>query len=240
MVPRRGFDHADLLFTQAYDVATGFGAAPLAALVLAEQALVATSRDDWASADVLLKRALEIVGEGPYDAYWTSALVLAAAAHAAAHRGEVHETRQLVRRAARLRPLLTYALPVVSVQALLQLAHAYLALVDPSGARVVLAQANSILRRRPDLGTLRDTVANLQVRVDQITVATAFGASSLTAAELRLLPLLPTHLSFPEIAERLFVSPHTVKTQVKSIYRKLHVSSRGQAVDRIAELGVPR
>ena len=63
------------------------------------------------------------------------------------------------------------------------------------------------------------------------------GTSSLTTAELRLVPLLPTHLSFREIAAQLFVSPHTVKTQVKSIYRKLGVSSRGEAVDLLSELG---
>ena len=63
------------------------------------------------------------------------------------------------------------------------------------------------------------------------------GTSSLTTAELRILPLLPTHLSFPEIAGQLSVSPHTVKSQVRSIYRKLGVSSRSEAVDLLAELG---
>ena len=44
------------------------------------------------------------------------------------------------------------------------------------------------------------------------------GASTLTTAELRLLPLLPTHLSFKEIGDRLDVSKHTVKTRAVSIY----------------------
>ena len=64
------------------------------------------------------------------------------------------------------------------------------------------------------------------------------GASALTAAELRLLPLLSTHLSFPEIAAELFLSPHTIKSQMKSIYRKLDASSRNQAVTRARELGL--
>ncbi|MGH8834293.1 MAG: helix-turn-helix transcriptional regulator [Actinomycetes bacterium] len=50
---------------------------------------------------------------------------------------------------------------------------------------------------------------------------------------------MATHLSFPQIAQRLYVSPHTVKSQAKSVYRKLGVSSRGQAVDLMAEMGVP-
>ena len=56
------------------------------------------------------------------------------------------------------------------------------------------------------------------------------GASSLTSAELRVLPMLATHLSFPEIGTDLFLSPHTVKSQAMSIYRKLGASSRSQAV----------
>jgi len=68
--------------------------------------------------------------------------------------------------------------------------------------------------------------------------AVGFGASSLTAAELRLLPLLSTHLSFREIGERLYVSAHTVKTQASSVYRKLGVSSRSEAVTRSQDLGL--
>jgi LuxR family maltose regulon positive regulatory protein len=59
-----------------------------------------------------------------------------------------------------------------------------------------------------------------------------------TAAELRLLPILPTHLSFQEIADGLFVSRNTVKTQALSIYGKLQASSRAEAVERAVELGL--
>ena len=68
--------------------------------------------------------------------------------------------------------------------------------------------------------------------------AVALGASSLTAAELRLLPLLSTHLSFREIGERLYLSSNTVKTQAYSVYKKLGVSSRSRAVARTRELGL--
>jgi LuxR family transcriptional regulator, maltose regulon positive regulatory protein len=232
-------DRADNLFTRAYDAAVAFDAAPLAALTFAEQALIAAERQQWVGVESMLGRAVEIVESGHLDGYWSSALIFAAAARAAAHRGEMRQARQLVQRAARLRPLLTYALPVVSLQTLIELARTYLALVDPSGALAVLEQAQDIIRRRPDLGTLTVAVERLQARADQITVAAAIGTSSLTTAELRLMPLLPTHLSLPQIAERLYLSPHTVKAQVKSIYRKLGVSSRGAAVDMMAGMSVP-
>src|SRR3974377_2084080 len=63
------------------------------------------------------------------------------------------------------------------------------------------------------------------------------GASPLTA-ELRLLPLLSTHLSHAEIAAELFVSPNTAKTHAVSIYRKLGVGARGQAGARARQLGL--
>jgi LuxR family maltose regulon positive regulatory protein len=59
--------------------------------------------------------------------------------------------------------------------------------------------------------------------------------SSLTTTELRLLPLLTTHLTFREIGERLHLSPNTIKTQAISIYRKLDATSRSAAVQRAAE-----
>jgi LuxR family maltose regulon positive regulatory protein len=64
------------------------------------------------------------------------------------------------------------------------------------------------------------------------------GASSLTAAELRLLPLLPTHLSFRQLGHRLSISANTVKTQALSTSRKFGVSSRSEAVDRARQLGL--
>jgi DNA-binding CsgD family transcriptional regulator len=55
--------------------------------------------------------------------------------------------------------------------------------------------------------------------------------SRLTAAEWRVLRELVTHRTIKEIADRLSVSPHTVKTQVTSIYGKLGVTHRSEAVD---------
>jgi LuxR family maltose regulon positive regulatory protein len=63
-------------------------------------------------------------------------------------------------------------------------------------------------------------------------------ASPLTPAEMRVLRYLPTHLTFAAIANELFVSRNTVKTQAISIYRKLGVSSRTPAVDTARDLGL--
>ena len=68
--------------------------------------------------------------------------------------------------------------------------------------------------------------------------ANAPGTSTLTTAELRLLPYLATHLSFPEIGERRHLSRHTVKSHAMAIYRKLNVTSRDDAVQRAREVGL--
>ena len=61
---------------------------------------------------------------------------------------------------------------------------------------------------------------------------------SLTLAETRVLQYLPTHLSFPDIADDLVVSRFTVKTQALAIYRKLGVHSRREAVQTARILGL--
>jgi LuxR family maltose regulon positive regulatory protein len=53
-----------------------------------------------------------------------------------------------------------------------------------------------------------------------------------------VLRYLPTHLSFAQIADELFVSRNTVKTQAIAVYRKLDVSSRAEAVERARGLGL--
>jgi LuxR family transcriptional regulator, maltose regulon positive regulatory protein len=230
-------DRADPILAHAFDAATDVGALPLAAVLLAERGLVAAGRDNWPAAEAFSEQALSILQDGEFDDYWTSALVYAWAARTAIHRGDVAAAREHVIRAARLRPLLTYALPILSVQALLELARAYVALTDPHGARAVLRQANDILRQRPDLGVLPDQAEELQAEVEMLG-RQGFGGSSLTTAELRVLPLLATHLTFREIAERLYLSPSTVKTQALSVYRKFGVSSRSAAIERAHRGGV--
>jgi len=230
-------EQAAPILARAFDEAIRVGAFPFAAVVLAERGIVEIERDDWPEAEVLAERASSFLDDGSFDEYWTSALVYAWLARVALHRGEVPRAQGYVARAARLRPLLTYVLPVVSVQALLELARAYVALADPAGAQAVLRQINDIFQNRPDLGVRVEQAERLRAAVDSFK-GDAVGASSLTAAELRLLPLLSTHLSLAEIGERLYISRNTVKTQAVSIYRKLGVSSRSSAIARMNELGL--
>jgi len=58
-------------------------------------------------------------------------------------------------------------------------------------------------------------------------------AQALSARELEVLLLLDRHLGTDEIATRLFISEHTVRSHVKSLLAKLGVSSRRDALDRL-------
>ena len=230
-------ERAEPTLARALDLATHFGALPVAGLILAQQCSVAAERNDWPEVTTLARRAAAIVDDGQFGDYFTSALVYAWASRAAAHEGDATQARFYLGRASRLRPLLTYALPMVSVQALLEMARSYITLADPGGASAVLAQVHDILQQRPDLGNLPELAGQLQASVVTAHTRTT-GASSLTAAELRLLPLLATHLSYQQIGEQLFISKNTVRTQAYSAYRKLGVSSRYEAVVRTRELGL--
>ena len=102
-----------------------------------------------------------------------------------------------------------------------------------------LSDAAEILRRVPRLGSLGHSGGSVAPRGDPCRGAVRSDQRRLlTTAELRLLPLLTTHLSFREIGERLCVSRSTVKTQAISVYRKLVVSSRSEAIARAVELGL--
>jgi LuxR family maltose regulon positive regulatory protein len=228
---------ADPILARALDVSAHVGAPPLTALVLVQQCSLAAQRKSWAEVASLAERAAAILQAVNLGDYWTSALVYAWAARAALHQGDSSRGRFYLGRASRLRPLLTYMLPAVSVQALLEMTRCYIKLADRAGAAAVLTQAHGILQQRPDLGILPGEADRLQARLATVA-ARAAGPSALTAAELRLLPLLSTHLPVSEIAAELFLSPHTVKSEMKSIYRKLGATSRTQAVTRSRELGL--
>jgi LuxR family transcriptional regulator, maltose regulon positive regulatory protein len=92
-------------------------------------------------------------------------------------------------------------------------------------------------RMQRDPFTERMTDAALEVHAAlQPVFQTGHGlAEPLTAAEQRILELLPTS-TYLEIAATLYISRNTVKTHLRSIYQKLGVGSRSDAVERAIDL----
>ena len=90
---------------------------------------------------------------------------------------------------------------------------------------------------RPDRFTEQLTAAALEVHAAQPWTANSgrVPAEQLTAAEVRILELLPTS-TYLQMADILYVSRNTVKTHLKSIYQKLGVASRAEAIERAVDL----
>jgi LuxR family maltose regulon positive regulatory protein len=226
---------AETRFTDAIELTDEVARPPLFSFLLAHRAELALGRGNWSEVETHVQGALSVVRRGHTESHISSALVFALAARLALHRRDPARARAQLGEAQRLRPLLTHAVPWISVATLLEMAEVSIGLGDPSAARQFTRDAETVLRRRPDLGSLSKRTDELRGRLAALEAAGA-QCSTLTSAELRILPLLVTHLSLAGIADRLFVSRHTVKSQVWSMYRKLDVHTRSDAVTRAREL----
>jgi LuxR family maltose regulon positive regulatory protein len=230
-------EDAEESFGRAAEAAQVGGSRYAALVSRSERALLALGRGDVAGAEAEIELAEAFVDSEAED-YVPNVILLAASARVALAAGRGSRARDDLISAQRLRPLLTRALPWFAVQSLLELAKVNLAFEDANGARTLSLEADDVLHQRPDLGTLVTQAEELRAELAATPRQASRWASTLTAAELRLLPLLTTHLSFREIAERLFVSRNTVKTQAISVYRKLDATSRSEAIARAVELGL--
>lgn len=140
-------------------------------------------------------------------------------------------------RARRLTATLGDIAPWFEVCGRLIQARAAAALGEAGLARQLILEATA--RMTPDLRAtlaqdlLDDAEESLaRVRADGVYTP------ALTAMEMRVLQFLPSHLQLPQIGEHLFVTQNTIKSHVRSIHRKLGVTSRAQAVERARELGL--
>ena len=231
-------DGGDAAFQEVMSMGEEAFAAEDFAVALCEQSLLAMARSDWSRAEALAGQARAVLRQARREESFVTPLVCAVHARTALHRGDIPAARQELISAQRMRHELTYALPHWAVQARIELAHSCIALTDLTGARALMREVDELLRRRPGLGTLAGEAESLRAQLSRLRGPEAPGASALTAAELRLLPMLATHLSFPQIAEQLSLSRHTVKAEATSIYRKLGASSRDQAITRARDLGL--
>lgn len=232
------FDDADQFFSDALSQNYERASADIVALTLCGRSLVAMARNQWSRAETFASHAQACIRQAGIEDSYAAALTNAVQARAAVHRADLPTARRALTDALRLRPLLTYAYPHWALQHRIALIRAHLALHDMVGASTITREIDEILKRRPDLGILVGEARQVCSRCAERALRTAAGPSALTAAEIRLLPLLATHLRMAEIAAELYLSPHTVRAQGKAIYRKLGAASRSQAVARARELGL--
>jgi LuxR family maltose regulon positive regulatory protein len=123
--------------------------------------------------------------------------------------------------------------PWLRVRAALLVAEALIDRREAAAARGWLDRASADVARWTEAPGLTRRLDELESRLRSLAAT-----EPLTPAETRVLGLLATNLTFAEIAARLNVSPNTVGTHVKAIYRKLGAARRSEAVDRAAGIGL--
>jgi LuxR family maltose regulon positive regulatory protein len=231
-------ENAAEILTEGAEEAAVLGAPALEAYCTAMLAMIAHSEHDPACAWELVTRARRVASDNGLERAPGMALVSAMQALAAASSGDPDGAKrdwQLARiQLAVLKDLSGWA----NVQTRVALAHASLLLDDRMGAETVLREASEFLVRQPDAVRAHAQIAELEGLTQQVQRRTASGSSSLTTAELRVLHYLPTNLTLAEIGARLYVSRYTIKTHCESIYRKLEVGSRSDAVERARGIGL--
>jgi LuxR family maltose regulon positive regulatory protein len=217
----------------------GVIAAPsVSALCLAQLALLAAESGDRHDGTTFAIRARAQLERFDLSDQPTMSLVLAVGALSRAQRSQLDAARRDAVAANRLLEQFVDVAPWYEAEVRIVLAQVMIALGDVVGARALLDDADRALRGAPDARVLLGWLDTTRDAVGAYLTSAAAAPASLTAAELRILRLLPTHLSFREIGSRLYISPNTVKSQAQAVYRKLDASSRSEAVARARELGL--
>jgi LuxR family transcriptional regulator, maltose regulon positive regulatory protein len=231
-------ERADPILSRAIHAGKRLGSTSTYALALTQRALLAVASAERIRAGALLDAAVEAIREGNLDAYTTSALTFAASARFELLHGHSPEAFATLASARALLPGLGRSLPWLAVQTRLELAEADVTLRDAPAAAALLGDVDDLLSACSGLGVLHGRRDLLAAAIEAVPAGVDGRSVGLTSAELRLVPMLATHLSFREIGARFFLSRNTVKTQAISVYRKLGASSRSEAVVRAYSLGL--
>lgn len=221
----------ELLLESQSDLAAAHRAA-----VEAHLALIDFDAGDQVGARSHCVRALDMAERHDLEGVVPATVVYATGSLVAAVEGRGAESARLAAITRRMLDLYGPFSARTAVLCNVVLARAAIALSDLRSAEVCVRLADLAREKEPGAEKLNRQLDELKRRLQEAQLAT--GVDPLTPAELRLLPYLPTHLSLREIAEQLFVSRNTAKTHSVAIYRKLGVSSRGDAVDTARRLGL--
>ncbi len=210
------------------------GAPNIHVIALTQLAMIALAAGEreLAEEEVALARA-QIARTG-IDHYPMLAFAYATSAYLRARRGTLEQANADFEAGRRLLAELDEFAPWYEAETLVMLARAAARLSRRDTAQSLLAAAERRLAEIPERSLLSSWIddARGDSSPDRAT------DPGLTGAELRLLQFLPGHLSFPQIAAQIHVSPNTVKTQAASVYRKLGCRSRDEAVRRAREAGL--
>jgi LuxR family maltose regulon positive regulatory protein len=169
--------------------------------------------------------------QGMPQATWASV----ALGHALARRGKLDEAETTLENVLSARRKIPDLSPWPTPLALLALARVRSEQGDQNGAGILLDEARKIVHSYPDAGIFPYLIDRQERGLGRKRQKYTSQDGELTARELSVLRLFDSELSHRQIGESLYVSLNTVKTHIRSIYRKLGVSSREAALKRARE-----
>jgi LuxR family maltose regulon positive regulatory protein len=199
------------------------------ALSLAHLAVISLREGDEDAAFRHAQRAHAIVELPRMRADLASVGTYSVVAHLLSRRGDLEGAALAVERANAMLPRLTEAFWWLMVETRILLAPVLAALGRTAEAATRLEEAAALLAAHPDAGKLPDWHRETERKL-RLAGRRRQPSPELSEAERRILRLLATDLSLREIGRELYLSTNTVKTHTRSIYRKLGVSSRAEAV----------
>jgi LuxR family transcriptional regulator, maltose regulon positive regulatory protein len=194
--------------------------------------LVATDEGRTEEAESLAREALALADRlgvhGMPQATWASV----ALGRALAAGEELDEAQTVLEGALSARREIPDLSPWPTPLAMLALARVRTARGDRAGARALLEEARNIVEAYPDAGILPNLLEHQERELGKRRRTESVLTEVLTERELAVLRLFDGDDSYRQIGQTLYVSVNTVKTHVRSIFRKLGVSSRDEALER--------
>jgi LuxR family transcriptional regulator, maltose regulon positive regulatory protein len=212
---------------------------PLLRMVsLSYLSIVAADEGHLEEAESLAREAHALVGRFALQGVPQSSWAPIALGYLLAKRGDLVEAQTALEDGLSTRRRLPGLSPWPTLIGLLALAPVHASLGDRGGARELLAEARTILERNPDAGIFPERLERQERGLRKTKRRDGSLSEELTERELDVLGLLIGDSTTRQIAQSLYVAPSTVRTQVKSIYRKLGVSSRREAVEEAHARGL--
>jgi len=208
---------------------------PLAAAVLlAYDSFIALDRGDWRLGERLAQQASSVLAEHDLEQTPRACVVKVARGRAYAAAGRAPAALEELDGAVALARRGPYLVELID--ALLALAGLQLSEGVADRGEDHLREARRLIERCADPGILPERLERIGRRADGEPGPQA--PEPLSRRELEVLRMLPSSLSEAEIGSRLFISHNTVHSHTKSIFRKLDVTSRAQAVERARAIGM--
>jgi LuxR family maltose regulon positive regulatory protein len=181
-------------------------------------------------AERLAREARQVVDDHGLAEVPQSSFVHTALGRALAAQGRLPEAAAELDRGLQLRRSAPELSIWPTVEHLLTHAPVRAALGDGEGARALLDEARTLLADDPDAQHLRARLARVEGALEGAGRRRMRRGDPLSEAEQAVLRLLVTDLSRREIAGQLYLSPNTISSHIRTIFRKLGVTSREEAV----------